>query len=124
MVDRNFILKDEYLEVKVSGDLNLENAKEGYAKLAKYCLTNNVHRILIDGSNVSGSMPPIDIYDLAREFDNLGMSRLDKIAIFAAKPPESEINISETMIRNRGFDLMFFPDRDPAEKWLLFEKNE
>ena len=124
MVDRNFILRDEYLEVKVSGDLSLENAKEGYAKLAKYCLTNNVHRILIDGSNVSGSMPPIDIYDLAREFDNLGMSRLDKIAIFSAKPPESEINISETMIRNRGFDLMFFHERASAEEWLLFEKNK
>ena len=99
----------------------LQETKNAWIEVAQACRENNVFKILAI-MQVEGKLPFDAAYKLARSVSEIGFTRDHKLAVIASKARILlNIRFSETIFRNRGYEVRIFKSERPAKKWLLDE---
>ena len=110
----------EFLRADVHGVLDTRGSREMRAKLIQAAAQHDVNRVLLDGRNARSEASTADIWTIANELGELGMSREHRIAFLLAAPREDFDRgaFLEICATNRGFQIRAFRDFEEAFSWL------
>jgi len=109
--------KKEYLYYTISGEYDRADFTSYAALILKECGKQNVHKVLVNALNVTGT----DLSIMERYIVGETVAQLFPPSIkLAVVWPEEDINrFAETVAVNRGVFVRVFPDIATAEHWLL-----
>ncbi|MGI9546247.1 MAG: hypothetical protein ACR2MM_03350 [Flavobacteriaceae bacterium] len=116
------IFKD-YLRIEFSGQRmvgsEIEEARNMWLQVANLCKESGVHNILAH-MNIEGRLPIDSAYKLAQSVEEIGFDRRYKLAVVATNIEVSQnIQLSETIFANMGYEVRTFKKVRLAKKWLL-----
>lgn len=77
-------------------------------------------RFLIDDREAQSALDTLQIYELPRTLEQLGLSRSALVAVVysASSPSASDFRFFETVANNQGFHVKLFTAIEPALEWL------
>lgn len=106
--------------IDYEGLLDLEDYKKAASQAALLMKDNNSKLFLIDCSNLSNNATIMDMTELPKIYESLGISRNNYSAYIMAhdSPYKRDFSFYETYCTNRGFPLKWFTDRGEAVEWL------
>ena len=109
--------KMEYLYFTISGEYDRADFTSYAALIMKECGNQNVHKVLINALQVSGTdLSIMERYIVGEVVAQLFPSSIKLAVVW----PEEDINkFAETVAVNRGVFIRVFPDVAAAEHWLL-----
>lgn len=109
--------KKEYLYFTISGEYDRADFTSYAALILKECGKQNVHKVLINALQVSGTdLSIMERYIVGEYIAQLFPSSIKLAVVW----PEEDINkFAETVAVNRGVFIRVFPDVAVAEHWLL-----
>ncbi|RJP61592.1 MAG: hypothetical protein C4539_19560 [Ignavibacteriales bacterium] len=111
---------DQYVGVSTTGIADTENSLKMARAIFLECQRLKITRVLIDHKNledVVGSMP--DIYTRPKEFHNIGVPVIMRIAVVIRKEHCEHFKFLELVLKNQGFNYALFYKKDLALNWLL-----
>jgi hypothetical protein len=104
-----------------AGTVTVEDYKKGALETIALAKKHNIHRILIDDSELKSTVSTMEIYDMPNLYETADANRRSKWALIL--PPEGpirdDVNFYVTMCLNRGWFVKTFEDRRAAIDWLL-----
>jgi hypothetical protein len=105
-----------YLLAHVSGPHSLDEGRAVFRQIAAAARERNARRILLDSTGITGHVPDLDRYDLAKEAAAM-LHQVERLAmVVGAFPQYTGFGID--VARNRGLDVRPFRDPDEAIAWL------
>jgi hypothetical protein len=110
----------EFLRTDVHGVLDPGSSRKLLEALIQAAAHHHVTRVLLDGREARSDASTADIWVLASELGELGMSREHRIA-FLLGPPRDDFDrgaFLELCATNRGFQIRAFRDFEEAFSWL------
>lgn len=112
-------LLDDYAHYRLTGDHSLEQAVDNIDAAIVWCRENNVHRLLIDISEISGFPSPSvsDRFGFATSWSASARGTVKMAMIAPAHLIDTE-KIGVTVAQNRGFMVEAFTDESEAIRWL------
>ena len=114
--------KEDHLRVEISGKWTKGNEVEevisAWSQVVEIGRTKNINHILAIGK-VTGHLPPMAAYDMAKFPDDHGWSRKFKLALVALGESWKSNLFAETVADNRGYDVKVFDNEQDAKAWLL-----
>ena len=108
-----------YIKLVVSGEQTLENNKKLVFQILEACAENNVSKAIIDIREILGQPGVLADYDLANIAAKEALGAIKKAALLYRQETHAYTSFFETVIRNRGVNLLAFLDEDEAIEWLL-----
>ncbi|HEY7533296.1 MAG TPA: hypothetical protein VH681_11010 [Nitrospiraceae bacterium] len=122
--DMRVIPISEFLRTDVSGTIDFEASRAILRELLAVCAQHNVRHILIDTREASSKATSVDVWSLANDLGNLGVSTTHRIAIL--NRPKDDFDrgaFLELCATNRGYQLRAFRDFELAFTWLTTEES-
>jgi hypothetical protein len=114
-------IKKDYVKLTALGKQTLENNKELVFQVIKVCTENNVGKALVDIREVLGQPGTFSDFELASVAAEKALGLFHKVALLYRQGNREYTSFFETVIRNRGINLLAFLDEQEATKWLLEE---
>jgi alpha-D-ribose 1-methylphosphonate 5-phosphate C-P lyase len=115
-----FEIKNNYLYAAASGKRSPRNNINLASSCLDACKKNNLNRVLLDLTGVTGKTNTFADYELAKLLESWG---LGKIIIQAALVQNADIlpagRFFETTSRNRNINVSVFTDKKNAEEWII-----
>ena len=110
---------EKIIYIKTRGRLEINAAtqmrNEGVAQIKQHdCKRIQLDHTLLDDSALS----TMEIFDLPKIYDSLGISRAVKMALVVTPIMKTKLRFYETVCRNNGYSVMLFTDRESALQWL------
>ncbi|MBT3389956.1 MAG: hypothetical protein HN413_06060 [Chloroflexi bacterium] len=108
--------------ITYQGQTPPEEVQEVLQKAYILAVEKNCKNFLVDCSLVQpGGGSTLDVYDLARMFEEFPDIRKYKDAIILPPIPAGaeDLKFFETAARNRGFNVRVFTERQAAIDWLM-----
>ena len=123
-------LNDNYLEVKVTGDIDTDDTIDYFKPLLTVCEQCKIYRVLIDYSEVKDDMIPIDKFKYALEVKSQYDRYLEsggkplRIAYLRGKSHENaQINPGFELVEKEGLPIIHTSDLNEALRWLEAEET-
>ena len=110
----------EFLRTDVHGVVDPGSSRKLLESLLHSAQQHHVTRVLLDGRDSRSDASTADIWTLANELGQLGMSREHRIA-FLLGPPRDDFDrgkFLELCATNRGYQIRAFRDFEEAFSWL------
>jgi len=117
-LEQLFEQEGDVLLATASGELSLPATRQAFTQLVQAAVDRNLHRVLIDPRACTGGFAVADFVALAEHLSDIGIHRLQRIAVLSSQRVEVDDAFGETATRNRGANLRVFDDRDRAMAWL------
>ena len=110
---------DNYITLVISGEYDKDDFLLYPKLILEKCEKENVDKILVDGSTLSGTnLPTMDRFFIAENIANLLRARVKLAVVW----PKQHINrFAETVAVNRGSSMIVVDTLGAAHKWLLSE---
>ena len=115
----------EFLRTDVHGVLDPKGSRDLLASLIQASTRHQVTRVLLDGREARSEASTADIWMLANDLGELGMSREHRIA-FLLGPPREDFDrgaFLELCATNRGYQIRAFRDFEEAFSWLTTARD-
>jgi len=108
------------IETKYSGIPTLESLEITIQECFRIAREKSTFLFLGDCTELSGGGSPLDMYQMARMYEEIPESRLVKEAIILPISDKGieDMKFYETTTRNRGFNVRLFNNRQTAIDWL------
>jgi hypothetical protein len=117
-VDLNFELKENYLDVKASGDYIYAESESAINKIFSECRNCDYSKILIDAFNIDlGLLTDIKRFFIGKQIAELNRES-PRITVAYVVRKQYINEFAETVAHNRGTRFKGFHNRDEAIKWL------
>ena len=86
---------------------------------------HGVHAVLIDTSDLESAPAVTEVYDLPRQYDEGGFSKLTRLALVWPKLPAAKkvAEFYDNVCNNRGWTVRPFDTRDEAVAWLMSNES-
>ena len=111
--------EENYAEIITSGIADKDSSLEMAKALAPFMMSNKISRLIVDHRNLEKAIGvKSDVYQRHKEFRNIGVSRPVKIAEIIRPEHEDFFNFLELVLRNRGYRVSIFHDKESALEWL------
>ena len=118
-----YIERYDYTEVSHTGHLTRHLSKSKIpASLRKLIDDTRCYNFLIDYSMLSIDSSVTDIYLMGKGLFNGKLPHRVRIAFFCDHD-EEKMDFLETVLRNRGFIVKAFAEKEDAIEWLIGEKR-
>ena len=118
----NFKEKGDHIRVEISGEWTKGKEEEevigAWSQVVTLCQAKNINHILAIGK-VTGRLPTMSAYNMAKFPDKHGWSRKFKVAVVPLGASLKSNLFAETVLVNRGFDVKVFDNEQDAKIWLL-----
>ena len=113
----------EFLKTDVTGELDVAATREMLSKLMAACKREKITRILIDCREASTHSTVTEVWTLARDLGDLGVTRDNRVAVLN-RPKDSFDRgaFLELCATNRGYHLRAFREFEGAFAWLTSEQ--
>jgi hypothetical protein len=114
--------QEQYAEVITTGIADGPSTQEMAKAMAVQLASHKMTRVLMDHrsiTDVAGKMA--EVYERQEKFQSLGVAVPVKIAEIANPNHMHFFSFLKTVLRNRGYDVEIFIDRESALAWLLTE---
>ncbi|HEY7118459.1 MAG TPA: hypothetical protein VH475_17855 [Tepidisphaeraceae bacterium] len=112
----------EFIRLDAAGNLDLRTSRELLSDIAAKCVANQVDRVLIDVRSGVSDLRPIDLYELALTFPELGFERQDRLAILHRPGSVERASLFAANASHRGWHVRAFDSFEPAFEWLNEEE--
>ncbi|MBP6178827.1 MAG: hypothetical protein KA473_14170 [Anaerolineales bacterium] len=110
---------EQIIFIKTNGILEITSANYMRAEGAALIKEHNCMRLLLDHSGiVRDALSTMEIYDLPRRYEEMGLTRQLKMALVIPHEFVENLRFYETVCRNNGYSVQLFSDHDLALKWL------
>jgi hypothetical protein len=110
---------EKIIFISTSGVLDIRSASILRSEGAELIKHHNCMRCLLDHRNIKrDALSTLDIYDLPKRYDELGIPRQLKMAVVVQKSLMDNLSFYETVCRNNGYSVSLFFDREFALEWL------
>src|SRR5829696_5884673 len=122
-------VRGNVLNVFVSGDFVLEEAKHTFLEVAEAVAENKSEKVLFDGRSIRGNPSVIERFYYG-EFtaDSLrgsqAIASLPRFAYILHEPVLDPLRLGETVATNRGMNVRAFDNREEAIQWLGVTSEE
>ncbi|MBU0517873.1 STAS/SEC14 domain-containing protein [bacterium] len=115
-----YLSGEKIVLIKHSGIISAAELRENTIEAARLVKEHGTTRILADNSDMVTSAKTIDLFELPKIYDELGVSKASKIAIVMnlVDGRKDMYQFYETVCRNRGYDVRLFADEESAMNWL------
>lgn len=117
----DFLDAGSIISVRTEGTITLEPFMRMAAELLALASVHGASRFLVDHRQATIGLSTMEIYNLARGIENLGLRKGAKAAIVFASSSEDKADFMfyEDRAQNYGFEHRVFVDRDAALAWLV-----
>jgi len=105
---------------RFTGVFGLQEADRYAAMISSVSAEHHCKRTLIDGRTGELGLSTLDLYDLPKRMESLGIDRTWKRALVVDTHID-DLRFYEDVCTNRGFGVRVFEDPDKAMKWLTEE---
>jgi hypothetical protein len=114
-----FEKNDNYIVMQISGEYDKDDFLSYPKLILEKCENENVDKILVNGSNVTGTnLPTMDRFFIAENIANLLRGKVKLAVVW----PKEHINrFAENVAVNRGGSMIVVDTVAAADKWLLSE---
>ena len=116
----NFILKDDYLHVRIEGENTAENVKRYLAEVQDLCLQHKCNKVLIEENLTGPTISTYNIFTIAEQGSRHISPDIHKIAYIDMNPEHNTeaMHFAETVAQNRGVNIRLFTDLQLAIEWI------
>lgn len=117
-----FVERSSVIEVKISGDYYLEEAKQVVKETIEFVENHNCYNVLTDAREAKIHLSVFDLYNASQEIKekftptNLPINKLRRALVVDGETPD--LNFLENVNFNKGHAMQVFYDIDEARKWL------
>lgn len=111
---------EHYAEIITSGTAGRNGSLEMGKKIVPILMHNKINKVLVDHrkiEKVTGELS--EVYNRPKEFVNIGVVRSVKIAEIIRPEHMEFFKFFELVLRNRGYYVSLFHDKESALEWLL-----
>lgn len=110
--------ENQYLICRVSGEITVSSAEQVTMELDRVSRERRIKRFLYDVREAKNVMSNFQNYDYAyKEMSKMNLQRDVRSAILT-EPDDHSHDFVETVMRNAGYSVRLFRDRDTAVAWL------
>jgi len=109
---------NNYILVKVEGELNLFTIKEMAANVAQLAKTHTCFSVLNDLRDARPTKGALDIFNMPKTAKNAGVDITFKRALVVGDKAE-DFHFLETVFINQGHQVKMFTDLQAAKEWLI-----
>lgn len=110
---------EQIIFIETNGVLEITSANYMRAEGAALIKEHKCMRLLLDHSGiVRDALSTMDIYDLPRRYEEMGLTRQIKMALVIPREFVENLRFYETVCRNNGYSVQLFSDRNEALSWL------
>jgi hypothetical protein len=116
----------QQIEVYFDGALSGKDLGVCTAAAAELQFKHSIYSVFINAGDLEFIESVTDIYDLPKQYVELGVSRSTRIAITMPKleSARSFIRFYENVCINRGWIVRTFETQGEAEKWLSLSRQQ
>ena len=112
--------EERYAEIVTSGVADKDGSLEMARGMTPILERNKITKALMDHRQLEQAVGGMaDVYDRHREFRNIGVVRPVKIAEVVRPEHTRFFEFLALVLRNRGYSVSIFHDRESALEWLL-----
>lgn len=119
-------VESDYVLLSARGKYSLLKANNLFKLAIDSCLLHDKCKILIDVTNITGSIPFFDRFQFSEYLANYkierALTKLHKIAVVGLEPIIDKDKFGETVAVNRGTNGRVFTDMSKALTWLNSEE--
>ena len=120
--DVQTIIEEELIQLVSSGNYSLSKANNLFKLAIDHCLLHQKTKVLIDVSNVTGSIPFLDRFKYAEYLADYradhAMKKIIRVAVIGQEPIVHKDKFGETVAVNRGANVRVFTNMSEASMWL------
>lgn len=111
---------DELIFITYTGKTTFDELRLATQQAKQYVSWYDCYSVLVDVRSTDPAVPPLNIYDMPKLYESLGVPRNILIAMVGpkAEPGYNDFLFYETVCRNRGFTVQLFEDMESAKAWL------
>jgi len=125
--DITIAVEEDFIAIFASGNYSLSKANHLFEFSIDNALLHNRSNILIDVTNISGTIPFLDRFYYAENLANYraahALTKVNKIAVVGQEPTIHETRFGETVAVNRGVNVRVFTEMNKASIWLSKTQN-
>ena len=111
--------EDDHILVISDGDKDMERARVTWSTIAEHCQRHQCYKVL----GIANSRRSIDTFESLEHvelFNELGIDARYRVAWVEKNPDAYDAYyFTETVVKNRNFDMQLFDDVGKAKAWLL-----
>jgi hypothetical protein len=116
---------DNYAEIVTTGIADSQSTQDMAKAMTIELSKNKKDKVLMDHSNIEGVVGNTsEVYKRQEEFRGFGIPDPIKIAEIVNRSHMHFFTFLRTVLRNRGFNVEIFFDKESALSWLLEESKE
>jgi len=120
--DIKITVEDDFLLVSVRGKYSLSNANNLFKLAIDNGLSHNKSKILIDTTDITGSIPFINRFQFSEVLYNYirkyALGKVNRIAVLGKEPIVDKEKFGEIVAKNRGVNVRVFTDMSQALIWI------
>ena len=120
--DIKITVEKDFVSIFASGDYSLLKAKDLFKLSIDSALLHNKSKILIDVTNITGTIPFLDRFEYSEFFAKYraehALTKINKTAVVGQEPIVHKDRFGETVAVNRGANVRVFTGMNKALIWL------
>src|SRR5437868_15268190 len=120
--DIKITVEEDFLLISASGNYSLLKANNLFKLSIDNGLSYNKSKILIDVSNITGSIPFFDRFKFAEFLSSYrtkhALEKVHRIAVVGKEPIVDKERFGEKVAKNRGTNVRVFTDMTEASIWI------
>ena len=114
--------EDDFLLLSARGNYSLSKANNLCKVAIDNGLSHNKSKILIDITDITGSIPFFDRFQFSDFLYNYirkhALGKVNRIAVVGKEPIVDKERFGETVAKNRGVNVRVFTDMSQASVWI------
>jgi hypothetical protein len=122
LFDTEITVEEDILLIDVNGYYSITKANNLFKLAIDSALSNNKRKVLIDVTNITGSIPFFDRFRFSEFLSQYrikhALGKIDRIAVVGKEPIVDKERFGETVAVNRGTNIRVFTDPSEASIWL------
>jgi hypothetical protein len=115
----DFIPKDGYLHIKVTGQNTRENAVKYLDEILTECKSRKCERILIEEDLSGPRLGIADVFEIAAKASLNAIGVMKSLAYVDVNAKDDTMKFAETVGVNRGMPARVFSTIGEAESWMI-----
>src|SRR5215467_14243265 len=113
-----FIPKDGYLHIKVTGENTRENAVKYLDDILAECKARQCERVLIEEDLTGPRLGIADVFEIASKASVKALGAVKSIAYVDVNAKDDTMKFAETVAVNRSMPARVFKTLPEAESWI------
>ena len=122
--DLHVVRTQDFLRCNSEGAFDYAATKAGMTAIAQAALARGVQSVLLDVRDAQSSLKMVDMYELARTFEETGFTQTHRLAILHRYRAGERAEFFALCAQQRGWNVQAFESFEEAFAWLAHEDEE